>query len=125
LRNHECRCYDRLATGTQWKLTGGDGDHWIQVPWKLCTNNAEVLRDAALADRGIALLPTFIAGNELREGRLRSSMTDYRAPELPVFALYPPTRYVSVKVRVFIDFLVARFAGRPSWEIPAATEQQI
>jgi hypothetical protein len=36
--------------------------------------------------------------------------------------LYPPTRYVSVKVRVFIDFLVARFAGRPHWDIPAMAE---
>jgi DNA-binding transcriptional LysR family regulator len=52
-------------------------------------------------------------------------MTDYRAPELSVYALFPPTRYVSVKVRVFIDFLVARFAGRPNWEIPAAPEQLI
>ena len=47
-----------LGTGVQWKLTGQDGDHWLQVPWKLCTNNAEVLRDAAVIGRGIALLPT-------------------------------------------------------------------
>jgi DNA-binding transcriptional LysR family regulator len=46
LRDHECLTYGHLATGTQWKLTGKDGDHWLQVPWTLCTNNAEVLRDA-------------------------------------------------------------------------------
>jgi DNA-binding transcriptional LysR family regulator len=117
LRSHQCLCYDHLATGAQWKLTGDDGEHWLQVPWKLSTNNGEVLRDAALAGRGIALLPTFIAGAELRDGHLRSILNGWSAPELSVYALYPPTRYVSVKVRVFIDFLVARFAGRQEWTL--------
>lgn len=119
LRDHDCLTYGHLATGTQWKLTGKDGDHWLQVPWKLCTNNAEVLRDAAVSGRGIALLPTFIAGEDLRSGKLLSILTKYRAPELSVYALYPPTRHLSVKVRVFIDFLVERFGNKPYWDSDA------
>ena len=38
----------------------------------LCANNAEVLRDAAIKGRGVALLPTFIAGAALQHGMLRS-----------------------------------------------------
>jgi len=117
LRDHACLSYGHLATGNQWKLTGADGDHWIAVPWTLCTNNAEVLRDAAVAGRGVALLPTFIAGAELQTGRLVSVLIDYAAPELFLYALYPPTRHLSTKVRVFIDFLAARFGGRPYWDL--------
>lgn len=116
LRAHDCLTYGHLATGTQWKLTGQDGDHWIRVAWKLCSNNAEVLGDAAVAGRGIALLPTFIAGADLRAGRLRAILGQYSAPELSVYALYPPTRHLPTKVRVFIDFLVERFGGKPSWD---------
>jgi DNA-binding transcriptional LysR family regulator len=116
LRDHDCLTYGHLATGMQWKFTGKDGDHWLQVPWKLCTNNAEVLRDAAVAGHGLALLPTFIAGVELRTGKLHSVLAKYRAPELTVYALYPPTRHLSVKVRFFIDFLVERFGGKPYWD---------
>src|SRR5436190_1461317 len=47
LREHDCLAYGHLATGNQWKLIGPDGDDWIHIPWTLCTNNAEVLRDAA------------------------------------------------------------------------------
>jgi DNA-binding transcriptional LysR family regulator len=79
LRDHQCLTYGYLATGAQWKLTGPDGDHWINVPWTLCADNAEVLRDAAVRGRGIALLPTFIAGTDLQEGRLRTILTDYKA----------------------------------------------
>jgi DNA-binding transcriptional LysR family regulator len=51
LRSHDCLAYGHLATGNQWKLTGSDGEHWIHIPWTLCTNNAEVLRDAAVRGR--------------------------------------------------------------------------
>jgi DNA-binding transcriptional LysR family regulator len=117
LRHHQCLTYGYLATGVQWKLSGPDGDHWIDVPWTLCADNGEVLRDAATQGRGIALLPTFIAGADLQDGRLRTVLTDYKAPEISLYALYPPTRHLSVKVRVFVDFLVARFGGRPYWDL--------
>ncbi|HYB08333.1 MAG TPA: LysR family transcriptional regulator [Alphaproteobacteria bacterium] len=117
LRNHDCLNYGHLATGNQWKLTGGDGDHWIHAAWMLCSNNAQILKDAAIKGRGIALLPTFIAGAELQEGTLRSILPDYKAPELSLFAIYPPNRHLSVKIRVFIDFLVQRFGPRPYWDL--------
>jgi len=117
LRDHDCLSYGYLATGNQWKLSGPEGDHWISVNWKLCVNNAEVLRDAAVKGQGIALLPTFIAGADLQEGRLRSILTDYGAPELWLLALYSPTRHLSTKIRLFIDFLAARFGGRPHWDL--------
>jgi DNA-binding transcriptional LysR family regulator len=117
LRDHDCLTYGYLATGNQWKLTGPKGDHWIHVPWTLCSNNGEVLRDAAVKGRGIVLLPTFIVGADLQEGSLRSILTDYSAPEISVYAIYPPTRHLSVKVRMFIDFLIERFGSRPYWDL--------
>jgi DNA-binding transcriptional LysR family regulator len=111
LRSHTLLTYGFLLTGNQWKLTGKDGDHWIQPRWTLCANNAEVLRDAAIKDRGIALLPTFIAGAALHDGRLVSFLSTYKAPPLTLYAIYAPTRHLAVKVRLFIDFLVARFGG--------------
>jgi DNA-binding transcriptional LysR family regulator len=116
LRKHALLTYGFLLTGNQWKLTGKDGDHWIQPSWNLCANNAEVLRDAAIKGRGVALLPTFIAGDALRDGALQSFLSDYKAPPLTLYAIYPPTRHLAVKVRLFIDFLVARFGGVPNWD---------
>jgi len=110
LRNHDCLTYGYLSTGNQWKLTGTDGDHWISPRWTLCANNAEVLRDAAVADRGVALLPVFIAANALKAGKLQPILIDYHAPPLSLYAIYPPTRHLAVKVRLFIDYLVETFS---------------
>lgn len=59
--------------------------------------------------QGLALLPEFIAADALRKGELRTVLDDYSAPPLSLYAVYPPTRHLSVKVRLFIDFLVERF----------------
>lgn len=110
LRNHACLTYGYLSTGNQWKLTGKDGDHWINPRWTLCANNAEVLRDAAVSGRGVAVLPVFIAEAALKSGELQSFLTDYKTPPLTLYAIYPPTRHLATKVRLFIDYLVKRFS---------------
>jgi DNA-binding transcriptional LysR family regulator len=112
LKNHDCLTYGFLATGNQWKLTGPDGEHFIPVPWRLCANNAEVLKHAVLKGHGIALLPTFIAGSALKSGMLVPVLEKYHAPEIALYAIYPPTRHLSSKVRLFIDFLLERFRDR-------------
>jgi DNA-binding transcriptional LysR family regulator len=115
LRSHSLLTYGLLLTGNQWKLSGKDGDHWIQPNWTLCANNAEVLRDAAIKGRGVALLPSFLAAEALRARALRSFLSEYNAPPLTLYAIYPPTRHLAVKVRLFIDFLADRFGGSPAW----------
>jgi DNA-binding transcriptional LysR family regulator len=115
LRSHSLLTYGFLLTGNQWKLTGKDGDHWIQPNWTLCANNAEVLRDAAIKGRGVALLPSFLAAQALRANMLRSFLSEYHAPALTLYAIYPPTRHLAAKVRLFIDFLADRFSGSPPW----------
>ena len=40
----------------------------------------------------------------------------YLEPEpVPVHVVYPTTRHLAAKVRVFVDFLAQRFVGEPSW----------
>jgi DNA-binding transcriptional LysR family regulator len=67
LRDHVLLTYGFLLTGNQWKLTGADGDHWILPSWSLCVNSAEVLRDAAIRGRGVALMPTSSRATRLRK----------------------------------------------------------
>jgi DNA-binding transcriptional LysR family regulator len=117
LRSHALLTYGFLLTGNQWKLTGEDGEHWIQPEWTLCANNAEVLRDAAIKGRGVALLPTFIAGRALHAGTLRTFLGGFKAPPLTLYAIYPPTRHLAVKVRLFIAFLVERFASQSQGDL--------
>jgi DNA-binding transcriptional LysR family regulator len=75
-----------------------------------------VLREAALAGNGIAALPTFIVGPDVKAGRLALVLPDHPPSALALYALYAPNRYLAAKTRVFVDFLVARFGGTPEWD---------
>ncbi len=72
---------------------------------------------AARSGLGIALLPCFICGEDLRAGRLVRVLPGWEAPpDSAVSAVYPAARHLSPKVRVFVDFLAERFGGKPYWD---------
>ena len=81
----------------------------------LCSNNGDVLREAALKGNGITLLPTFIVGEDIKSGRLRIVLGSHAPTPLTIYALYAPNRYLAAKTRLLIDVLVARF-NHPSWD---------
>ena len=117
LSDHACLHYGYLATGNTWTFAGPDGDHSVHVNGVICSNNGQVLRDAAIAGQGIVHSPTFIVGADLQEGRLRSVLADYAPPRLAISVLYPPSKHLSAKIRLFTDFMTERFAERPYWDL--------
>ena len=117
LRKHRCLHYGYKTSGSQWRLAGPDGERSYPINCAMWSNNGEALRQAAVRDQGIALLPTFIIGKDLQEGQLRSILPAYPPPSIMLCALYPRHRLLSAKVRLLIDFLEARLGGRPYWDL--------
>ncbi|RCK49220.1 LysR family transcriptional regulator [Thalassospira profundimaris] len=112
-----CLHYGNLPGGSTWKLTGPNGPVSVQVNGVFCCNNAEVLRDAAIAGLGLVELPTFIAGAELQTGRLVTVLCNYTPPEIFLYLLYPPSRQLSSRIRLLVDFMHDRFGGQPHWDL--------
>lgn len=117
LRQHRCLHYGYQETGNQWKLTGPMGESSAQIHCVLWSNNGDALKQAALRDQGIALLPTFIVGDELQTGRLRTLLSDWQPPDIMLSALYPRHRHLSAKTRLLVEHLVNRFGERPYWDL--------
>ncbi len=117
LKKHRCLHYGYLGSGSQWRLAGGGHDQTFAIRCVMWSNNGEILKHAAIADQGIALLPTFIVGEALQTGQLRTVLTDYQPPDIALSALYPRHRHLSAKVRLFVELLEERFGGRPYWDL--------
>lgn len=115
LRSHSCLHYGQLAVEDQWTLMGAEGEQTISINGVLCSNNGEVLRDAAVRGLGIAALPMFMIGQELQQGTLRQVLPDYEPPELSITVIYPVNRHLSTKVRLLTDFLRDRFGDQRNW----------
>jgi DNA-binding transcriptional LysR family regulator len=96
----------------------------IRVSGNLQADHAEVVRLGALRGLGIALLPEWSIGSDLREGRLVPLLLDYEATPIGfdngIYAVMQRSRHRSMKVRLFLDFLVALFRERRHWGRDAA-----
>jgi DNA-binding transcriptional LysR family regulator len=117
LKKHRCLQYGYSGTLTHWRLSGLEGEQSYAINCQMWCNNGEVLKSAAVRSQGIALLPTFIVGEALQNGTLRSILADYTPTDLVVSALYPRHRHLSAKVRLFVELLEERFGGRPYWDL--------
>jgi len=88
----------------------------VHISGRLKANNGNFLRIAVIKGEGIGLAPTFVVGEDLAAGRLISLLPDYTPVESDLTVVYPHRRQLSAKVRSFVDFLAARFAGEPEWD---------
>jgi DNA-binding transcriptional LysR family regulator len=127
LRHHDCLFYKLPGGRGSWRLRAPDGQvHEIEVSGSLRANNADALHAAALGGLGLAILPTFITGPDIRQGALRAIFADHQvspsALDANIYAVFPYSRHLSPKVRAFVDFLRARFAPPPYWEIDAGAQ---
>lgn len=117
LARHDCLAYTYAASGSQWQFREPGGTvHAVSVKGRLQANNGDALRIAALGGMGIAVEPSFLVGDDLREGRLRRVLADFEVPAFAVYAIYPSHRHLSAKVRTFVDFLGERFGEPPPWD---------
>jgi DNA-binding transcriptional LysR family regulator len=80
-------------------------------PPVLSTAQLEVLYAAAVAGMGVAGLPTFMAADALRDGRLVRVLADWHGGALKLYAAMPTRKHVPARTRAFMDFLVETFGG--------------
>lgn len=105
LADYPCLHYGNLPTGNVWRLEKGGEKFDVRVNGILCANNADVLCKAATEGMGIALLPLFIARDDIRSGNLATFLDEYKAPEIFLSLVYAPSRNMSTKIRLFVKFI--------------------
>lgn len=116
LTTHNCLDYTHSGERGLWRFTGPQGAIAVPVSGRLRINDDEALSQAVLGGLGLALLPTFIIGQDIQAGRLRSVLSEYLPIEQHVHAIYLPTRHLPAKTRAFIDFLATRLGPYPYWD---------
>lgn len=117
LVNHACLGYSNLATPDVWAYTDAKNMLGrVKVPITMKANNGDFLCRAAIAGQGIIMQPTFYMADAICRGDLVPLLRAYQWPELNAYAVYPPTRHLSTRVRAFVDFLVENFSGEPYWD---------
>ncbi len=100
------------AWGT-WRLSRGRQTETVKVRGTLASNDGDVVLGWALDGHGILIRSEWDLAKYLESGRLRVLLPDWTLPAADLYAVYPARRNLPARVRAFVDFLSAAFAGEP------------
>ncbi|WP_207208137.1 LysR family transcriptional regulator [Salipiger sp. IMCC34102] len=111
LSQHDLLFHTSQNMRQSWHLEETDGT-WVRASGRsrLRLDSGEALREAALADLGVALLPNSLVKGDLAEGRLQRVLPKCDTGSVEIMALYPHRRMLEAKVRHFVDMLAADLA---------------
>lgn len=105
LAEHNCMVNWAIPPRDQWEFKKAEGNIVMKVSGRMQANAADPLRIAAVNGLGLVMLPTYIVGWDVRRGNLQVVLNDYMYSPLDIHAVYPHRKYLSAKVRSFLDFL--------------------
>lgn len=110
LAEHNCLV---LGENSVWRFSNGEADMSVRVSGTLSSNNTEMLIEAARYGLGIVRISALKTHDLIQDGQLVRVLNDYDvAGDTAIWALFPSSRHISPKVRVFLDFFAARFRQR-------------
>jgi DNA-binding transcriptional LysR family regulator len=117
LRHHNCMVLGQDLSDANWRFRKADKTVVVPVSGRYAANHTTVRLDAARQHLGIATLPAFTAHADLEAGHLIRVLPDWEfitAYSGDAWILYPATRHIPPKLRLFIDYLAEHLSQVPS-----------
>lgn len=123
LVRHACLILSRNPGSGSWPFRVNGKLTRIEVKGQVSADSASILLQLAIGGVGIVRLSEHVVARSIREGLLQILLQDAQDPEInPLYALMPPGRHQSPKVKAFIDFLIERLGSGP-WRTGAGTNR--
>jgi DNA-binding transcriptional LysR family regulator len=108
LAEHDCLVFPRARLDATWLLTRGSERLEIPVHARVATNSIDLMRQLLLDGVGLALLPTFRNQDDLECGSVVRVLDEWVGPTGTIAAVFPSRRYLTPKVRTFVDAVETR-----------------
>ncbi|SFM20309.1 LysR family transcriptional regulator [Variovorax sp. OV329] len=103
----------RTGRALTYQFLDADSGIELNLEHKLVVDDTNSYVAAGVSGLGIIQSPSYAVAGAIRAGQLVPLLQDWRTPTKPLSVLYAPNRYLSAKVRVFIDWTIALFERHP------------
>ncbi len=111
LAEHSCLLFGLGKRTGRWSLSGTEGSESAQVSGRLVTNNLTILRNAARAGLGIAVLPRQTVAQDVRAGLLLNVLEDWTLPPGGHHLVFKSRDLQPPSVRAYIEYVTRNFAA--------------
>lgn len=109
LLDHSCLRFDYGSVQQGWQFRQGDEQFSVPVMGRLQSNNADILREAALEGQGLTLLADWLVMDDVREGKLTRVLSDFQVnpgnANATINVMFLPNHRGSSRIKVFVEFL--------------------
>lgn len=105
LNGHSLLLYSGMNANGNLTIDGPEGQETLKFQPVMRSENETMLHMAALEDMGLVFLPALMIQPDIAEGRLERVLPNTLSFSSTLYAVYPSRKYLSAKVRTFIDFL--------------------
>jgi len=112
LADHSCLVFRYVQPERDWRFHGPQGTREVRVQGQMTINNGSALLRAALAGAGVAMLPDYLAAEDVAVGRLARLFPEYDLTRAPLQLVYLPDRQMTPKMRSFVEFVLQRLGRR-------------
>lgn len=113
LLRHACLRFRRAGRDEPWRFRGHAGVvQEVRVTGRISSDNGQALRELAVAGAGVICQPMALVRDDLAGGRLVPVLPDRWLDGAPVHIVHSMRRPLPLKLRTFVDFLVARWIGQ-------------
>lgn len=111
--DHYCVGYLNASAGQVMSMAFDNGIRSTEITprYIVSANDARTYQNAILAGMGVGQLVPFSIRREIKEGKLVQILPEWKSEAMPIYIVYPQTRHVTNKVRVFVDW-VAKLLNR-------------
>ncbi len=111
LATHRCLIDENLTASSTWRFLVDGDELSVRVSGPVRANAPTAIAAMAVGGIGIALCPQYVVEAHLQAGRLERLFTAHTANHFGVYALYPPNRHLTARVRALIDHLAETFGS--------------
>jgi LysR family transcriptional regulator, regulator for bpeEF and oprC len=120
LSSHRCVNYLSNRTGRvmDWEFARGGQNVQVTLDGVLAVNDHEAYVVAALMSFGIVKVANYVVRPHLESGQLTEVLSDWTAEQLPISVMYPQSRHLSAKVRIFVDWVSDLIQRNPIFHRP-------
>ena len=105
LQYHNCLVQRNLPNANVWGFLFQKKKHQVSVSGNFVSNSPQSLKHAAMSGLGVVMLPDYMVKNEVADGTLQAVFHEYCPQNIGLYAVFPYTKHISPKLRVFLDFL--------------------
>lgn len=111
LTDHNCMLLGEPGERhASWAFRNGNDRFRVRVSGNRQVNDGEALRQWAIAGAGVVQKSSFDIADDIRTGRLETALESFTSEATNLYAVSPPRQYESLRVRAFVDYLVANLS---------------